>query len=257
MSLKPLKSLGQNFLTDENYIRKIVNAVEINSNDILIEIGPGTGALTKHFIDKNIEFYAIEKDTRAYNYLKNKYENLNIINDDILNFNFEAFEKFSVVGNLPYYITSEIIYRLLLNHKKVISGVFTVQKEVAERITATPDNKNYGILSVAVQLYAKPSLLFNIPPGAFYPAPKVTSSVIHMQFYNEPQFEEPELLMKFIKACFSQRRKKLSNSLKTYLNSRKFDIELIRNSSYHNLLDKRAENLSITDFINLYKFIGS
>lgn len=257
MSVKPLKSLGQNFLTDENIILDIIEALDIQDNDNIMEIGPGTGALTKHLINKDINFFAVEKDTRAFNYLKNMYPNLFIYNQDILQFDYSNIENnVKIIGNLPYYITSLIISDVLKIHKKVKKAVFTVQKEVAERIVSDPNSKNFGILSVAVQLYSRPKLLFNIPPHAFDPPPKVTSSVITLDFYEEPVYKNPEDLMKFVNACFSQRRKKLSNSIKNYLNQNKKSLDDIKSSNFAELLDKRAENLSIKDFIGLYEFIN-
>jgi 16S rRNA (adenine1518-N6/adenine1519-N6)-dimethyltransferase len=255
MSIKPIKSLGQNFLKDENVIHKIINSLKIGTDETLFEIGPGTGALTKYLINNDYKLIAIEKDTRAVEYLKNKYKSLSVINEDVLHFSFNEYDSFHIIGNLPYYITSEILHRLFLIHHKVKTAVFTIQKEVAERIVASPNKKNYGVLSVASQLYSAPRKLFNIPPDAFYPIPKVTSSVIYLDFLNEPVYKDSESLLKFVKACFSQRRKKISNSIKTYLASQKLDIKIFKGTSFVNLLDKRAENLSIEDFISLYEFI--
>lgn len=256
MTIKPIKSLGQNFLKDEDIIRRIISSLEYEPGDKVLEIGPGTGALTEHLAKLDIDLFAVEKDTRAFDFLKKKYPDIIFFNEDILQFDFRNYSKLKIIGNLPYYITSRILFNLFSEYQSVDKAIFTIQREVAKRIVSPPDSKDYGILSVASQLYSNTELLFEIPPTAFYPQPKVTSAVILMDFYNKPKYQEPEKLMSFVKVCFAQRRKKLSNTIKNYLNSRKLNIDIIEKSDYSYLLDKRAENLSLKDFINIYEFIN-
>lgn len=254
--LKPLKSLGQNFLINKEIVSKIIDLLEIKDDDVILEIGPGTGALTKKLLESGSKIFAVEKDERAFDFLKENFPELKIFNEDILRFDFEKInsDKIKIIGNLPYYITSQILFKIFEISQKVNMAVFTVQKEVADRIVSEPNNKDYGILSLATGLYSESKLNFKIPPSAFYPAPKVNSGVITLKFYDEAKYSEPEKLLKLIKAGFSQRRKKLSNSIKNYVNSR--NLSLPNDEIFSDLLNKRAENLSLNDFIYLYEMIN-
>lgn len=213
------KSLGQHFLRDRNIIRKIAGSLPVAEGDRLLEIGPGTGMLTEELLSRFGNVTAVEIDRRAVELLRREYPALEVIHQDILRFSWEDLVKgegeLHVVGNLPYYITSPILFSILGQRKSVKSATLMVQKEVAERLVALPRTKEYGILSVQVQLMSSPSLLFDVSRGAFSPPPAVNSTVVQLLF------DRPELsctdhgLKRVVRLAFQQRRKKLSNALKS------------------------------------------
>jgi len=215
----PKKHLGQHFLKDKNYISRIIRTAEIGKDDVVVEIGPGTGALTFQLAELAGRVIAIEIDHALSQELAERaalYPNLTIIEADALRFPYETIEtKFKVVANLPYYISTPILFRLMELRHKIISLTIMLQKEVAKRIVALPGGKDYGILSIAVQFYAVPAILFQIPPGAFFPVPEVDSAVLKIIPRKRPAVEvrnEP-LFWSVIKSAFSHRRKTLLNSL--------------------------------------------
>ncbi|MDQ1267166.1 MAG: rRNA (adenine1518-N6/adenine1519-N6)-dimethyltransferase [Bacteroidota bacterium] len=283
--IKPKKSLSQNFLRDKNIARKIVEAADIKDDDTVIEIGPGTGALTEILLTKNIKLIAIEIDNRAIDYLSEKfpvsvYPNFTLIHSDIREYRIPPLQKggrgdlssspplqkggrgdlkYKIIGNLPYNISSDILFWIFENSDVIDSAVIMLQKEVARRLSAKPRTKDYGILSVAAGLAGNSKTAFDVSPGCFYPKPEVTSSIVVINLnYTESIFTEYKDIMKLVKAAFGQRRKVLSNSLRCYLS----DISTL---DYHSVLlkckedifdlsSKRAEELSKEDFINLYLF---
>lgn len=221
MSFRTKKSLGQHFLTDKNIIFKIVNAIVADKTDRIIEIGPGTGALTKWLAEKFMDVHAIEVDQRAVEVLRREIENLVIHEKDVLKVNWHEMidpaKKNVVIGNLPYYITSPILFDLLENRDLFSEAILMMQKEVAERLVAQPSSKEYGILSVQTQLFCTPEILFDVSRNSFNPPPKVTSSVIKLKF-DKPDFSFSDQTLKtVVRTAFNQRRKKLSNSLKPVL----------------------------------------
>lgn len=263
--IKPLKIFGQNFLQDKNFANKIVDLLGDISGKQIVEIGAGMGALTELLLNRNANLTAFDFDERAIDYLKCKFDftkNLKIIHSDILkiNLNDYANEKISVIGNIPYNITNDIVFWLFENCNLINRAILTIQREVAERYTAKPRTKDYGITTIAMQLYATAKIAFRIPASAFYPAPKVTSSVLVIDFYKETKFEniDKKQLLKLIKAAFSQRRKILNNAINSYLTSRNINLEsltkLIENQS-KNYLKMRAEELTLDDYINLFSLI--
>ncbi|SDC54916.1 MULTISPECIES: 16S rRNA (adenine(1518)-N(6)/adenine(1519)-N(6))-dimethyltransferase RsmA [unclassified Candidatus Frackibacter] len=219
------KSLGQNFLVDYNIIDKIAAGADLNKGDYVIEIGPGIGSLTQKLAEEAEEVWAIELDERLISILKdnlNAYDNINYIHADALEYDFQGLlnnldgSSVKVVANLPYYITTPIIMRLLEERLDLDRVVVMVQKEVAERMVATPeDGKDYGSLSLAVQYYSEPIIYAHVPKNVFIPQPKVDSAVVSMQIREEPPVEvkDKELLFSIIKAAFQQRRKTIRNSL--------------------------------------------
>lgn len=221
MSFRTKKSLGQHFLTDKNIIFKIIDAIVAEKEDRIIEIGPGTGALTKWLAEKFMDVHAIELDQRAVKVLKQEIENLVIHESDVLKVNWPemiAPEKNNVViGNLPYYITSPILFDLLENRKLFSEAILMMQKEVAERLVAAPSSKEYGILSVQTQLFCTPEILFEVSRNSFSPPPKVTSAVIKLTFDKPDLSFSDQTLKTVVRTAFNQRRKKLSNSLKPVL----------------------------------------
>lgn len=220
----PLKKLGQNFLIDQNIQQKIIQNCQIKSTDFILEIGAGLGALTKDLAFYGKEVVAVEKDRRFISILKEKlgnFKNLKILEEDILNIKARKIfknlkgKKIKVIGNLPYYITTPIIF-YLLGQREIIDSIFiTIQKEVGTRILAKPGGKDYGRLSLGLQYLTWPKLLLHIPKGAFYPQPKVESCFIKLIVKENPQPPVTDLNLFFdlIENSFNQRRKIILNSL--------------------------------------------
>lgn len=221
MSFRTKKSLGQHFLTDNNVIFKILKSVDAEEGDRVIEIGPGTGALTKWMAKSISDLHVIELDQRAVEVLKNEIDNIIIHQQDVLKVNWEEIvdpdKKNVVVGNLPYYITSPILFDLLENRGLFDEAVLMMQKEVAERLVAESSSKAYGIMSVQTQLFCTPEILFDVAPGSFNPPPRVNSSVIKLKFDKPDLAFSDDTLKNVVRTAFNQRRKKLSNSLKPIL----------------------------------------
>lgn len=221
MSFRKKKSLGQHFLNDNVIIHKIADAVGAGPGDRVIEIGPGTGALTKTLATMYEDLHAIEIDQRAVEVLKAEIEGITIHEQDVLKVNWneliDAEKKNYVVGNLPYYITSPILFGLFDERQLFEEAVVMMQKEVAERLVADPSSKDYGILSVQTQLFCSPEILFDVHRSAFTPPPKVTSSVVKLRF-DKPELScSDKTVKRVVRTAFNQRRKKLSNSLKPVL----------------------------------------
>ncbi|SMO53766.1 16S rRNA (adenine(1518)-N(6)/adenine(1519)-N(6))-dimethyltransferase RsmA [Gracilimonas mengyeensis] len=221
MSFKTKKSLGQHFLNDKLVIYQIMDAIGAEEADRVIEIGPGTGALTKWLAEKFSDVHAIELDERAIKVLEQEVENVVIHKNDVLKVKWPEMiapdKKNIVVGNLPYYITSQILFDLLENRELFSEAILMMQKEVAERLVAEPATKEYGILSVQTQLFCSPEILFDVAPRSFTPPPKVTSAVVKLHF-DKPDYPFADKKLKsIVRTAFNQRRKKLSNSLKPVL----------------------------------------
>ncbi len=253
----PKKRFGQHFLIDKNIIRKIVKEFSPKENDLIVEIGPGKGALTAELLEYSKNLLVVEIDKNLAKELQNKFPNITVINKDILECDFSSEfynEKFRIIGNLPYYITSQIIFKTFESYIKVTDALFMIQKEVAERIVASPKSKDYGILSVLSQFYSTPKILFHVSRNVFYPKPEVDSSIIYFEMKNKLDLTENEekILIKIVKTAFNQRRKTLRNSLKNL-----FDIyDKAISEKFFSLqfnFSKRAEELSLDDFIYLAK----
>lgn len=240
------KSLGQHFLKDENISRKIVSALTNHAFKNLLEIGPGGGALTKFLIQLNdIEFRAIEFDLEKVAYLQHHYPSLKekLIHKDFLKADLPFEEHFIIVGNFPYNISSQILFKILEWKQQVLVVIGMFQKEVAQRIASKPNTKVYGILSVLVQAFYNVEYLFDVPPSAFNPPPKVMSGVIELTLKKEPaQMRNEKDFFLLVKTAFNQRRKKLRNAVRNLFNEDILQQEIF---------DKRAEQLSIEDFAAL------
>lgn len=212
------KSLGQHFLTDGNIIRKIVDAIPAKPDDLVVEIGPGSGAVTEILLKRFKNVTAIELDQRMVEHLSEKYPDLKIIHQDILDYDWSVHQDegrpVHVMGNLPYYITSQIMFGLFDYRSILSTATLMMQKEVAERIVAEPRSKQYGILSVQSQLMSSPEILFDVSPHVFSPPPNVHSSVIQFNFDKAGLACTDAHLKKVVRMAFNQRRKKLSNALK-------------------------------------------
>ncbi|MBI5181529.1 MAG: 16S rRNA (adenine(1518)-N(6)/adenine(1519)-N(6))-dimethyltransferase RsmA [Nitrospirae bacterium] len=256
--IRPKKSLGQHFLTDKNIAKDIVDAANISKDDIVVEIGPGNGILTALLAEKAKKVIAIEIDERLIDKLREEFgsfNNIEIIAKDALKFSFkEIKERFKVAANLPYYITTPIIFHLLQFKDRIISMTLMMQKEVAERIVATPGGKDYGILSIAVQFYTEPKISFIVPPSAFHPRPKVESAVVSFSILKNRRVDvlNEGFFFKVVRAAFSQRRKTLRNALKS-ANLPKINDEALDAAFAKTGIDpkRRGETLSIAEFARL------
>ena len=220
------KKFGQNFLIDEHVLNKIIRAAEITKDDYVLEIGPGIGTMTQYLACAAREVTAVEIDRALIPILEDtlkEYDNVSIINEDILKVDIAALAKeknggrpIKVVANLPYYITTPIIMGLFESHVPLGSITVMVQKEVADRMQVGPGTKDYGALSLAVQYYAEPYIVANVPPNCFMPRPAVGSAVIRLTRHQKPPVEvmDEKLMFRLIRASFNQRRKTLANGLK-------------------------------------------
>ena len=252
-SQRPLKRFSQNFLTDPVIQEKITNALNVKNTDYVLEIGPGKGALSQHIVRKKpAHFWAVEIDTRWAAHLKDLFDSeIDVLRQDFLTLSLDtlyskADGKIKAIGNLPYHITSPILFRLIDTYTFFDSSVLMAQKEVARRITAQPGNKDYGILSVVCQACAKVEYLFEVKPGSFFPAPAVDSAVFKLSFYKRIEGLHNEILFrKIVRSVFNTRRKMLRGSL-----GRTFEKSIVYSLS-SDLLRRRPEELSVQEFITL------
>ena len=264
------KSLGQNFLIDENIVESIVEKAGITKKDIVIEIGPGLGTLTKYLLEKAYKVICIELDERMINILKDRfslYNNFELINDDVLKVDLhelikknktENIDNIKVVANLPYYITTPIIMKLLEDKLDIESITVMVQKEVAERLVAIPGEKETGSITYSINYYTNPEMLMIVPNNSFIPEPEVTSAVIKLNVLEKPRIEvkDEEKFFKIIKQAFMQKRKTLVNALvngetfktkeeaETVLNTLGIDIKI------------RGEKLSLEQYGKISDYIS-
>jgi 16S rRNA (adenine1518-N6/adenine1519-N6)-dimethyltransferase len=245
------KGLGQHFLTDKNIARKIVDSIQPDSYATLIEVGPGTGVLTQHLLNTP-NFKAIELDQESIDYLNKTYPEHTdqFIHADFLRHPVDQYPSpIAIIGNFPYYISSQILFKVLENRSLVNQVVCMIQKEVAERIAAKHGNKTYGIMSVLLQAYYQIEYLFTVHENCFSPPPKVKSAVIRLRRNNTAELNcNPELFFKIVKTTFNQRRKMIRNSLQQ-------NFEHIPEG--HELMQKRPEQLTVEQFVELTNLVGS
>ena len=264
------KKFGQNFLIDTHVLDKIIQESRITKDDFVLEIGPGIGTMTQYLCENAREVAAVEIDKNLIPILADtlsEYDNVEVINEDILkvDINRLAQEKnggrpIKVVANLPYYITTPIIMGLFESHVPIDSITIMVQKEVADRMQVGPGTKDYGALSLAVQYYAKPEIVANVPPNCFMPRPNVGSAVIRLTRHSEPpvQVENEKLMFKLIRASFNQRRKTLANGL-----GNAPDIPLSKEEIQESILELgvpvtiRGEALTLEQFATLSNIISA
>ena len=272
--IKAKKSLGQNFLTDGSVAHRIIDLVSPNRDEVFIEVGPGTGVLTRMLVDRGGYVVAVEIDPRLVQSLSHslKQQNLWLVAADALKLNWpdlitkakDALQAFHpdqagsarvrIVANLPYYISTPIIEVFLAMRNQVSDMTLMLQKEVAERITSEPGRKEYGYLSVLVQYYCNASLLFEVPPSAFTPAPKVESAVIRLKVRERPavQVEDETRFFKLVRAAFSQRRKTILNNLKACAATLKFSRPIAAALEAAGVAaQRRAETLSLAEFASV------
>jgi len=253
MEVRPKKALGQHFLRDQGAAQKIVNSLSVIQDGQkvpVVEVGPGTGVLTAYLWDNpGIDYYAVELDRESVAFLQQKYPGLGkkLIQGDFLQLPADVFpDEFSLIGNFPYNISSQIFFRVLEFRDRIPEVVGMVQKEVAERFCASPGSRTYGILSVLLHAWYHTEYLFTVPPGAFVPPPKVQSGVIRLTRNNRTILDCPEdMFLKVVKTTFNQRRKTIRNSLRPILGNRKITESV--------LPDLRPEQLDVSDFIQLTK----
>lgn len=241
------KSLGQHFLHDENMCRKIVEQVRLSEGLNLAEVGPGGGALSKYLLEiPNINYKAIEIDDDKVNYLKATYPQITdkLIHIDFLKASVPFEGRFSVIGNFPYNISSQILFKVLDWQNQVDEVIGMFQKEVALRVAASSGNKDYGILSVLIQAYFDVTYLFDVHENCFTPPPKVKSGVIRLRNTSNPyQIDQFPKFQKMVKTAFGQRRKTLRNALRPLIAPEQLGDEIF---------NKRAEQLSVAEFVAMY-----
>ena len=254
--VNPKKFLGQHFLIDQNISKKIVSSVSLEEFDKIVEIGPGKGALTKYLFEFSDKLILIEYDAESVEFIKNSYKkyNPNIIKQDFLKYNLgdvlSQTSKNLILGNFPYNISSQIIFKVLDNYSIVNNLIGMFQKEVAERIISKSNSKEYGIISVKTQLLYDVKILFDVSPNVFFPKPRVNSSVISMTRKKNININfDLKLFDRLVKLSFQQRRKKIKNSLK------KLDIK--ENILEDSIFGLRPEQLSVNDFIRLTQIISN
>jgi len=255
LPFRPKQSLGQNFLHDPNMAEKIVGTLQAPPHAHVVEVGSGTGVLTELLAERYDHLTALEIDERAVEVLREKHPTLDVREEDVLETDWPALAAeqdgpLAVISNMPYYLTSELLFDLLENREHVTEAVLTMQEAVAERLVAGPKTKAYGILSVLLQLFSEPTLCYSVPPQVFMPQPDVSSAVVRITFREEDAPEGLTLddVRPYVRAAFNQRRKMLRNSLSAWVKEQ--DVELP-----HDWGRKRAEALSPDDFAELARYL--
>ncbi len=267
-NIKPNKSLGQNFLINSEVVENIVQSSDITKDDMVIEIGPGLGVLTKYLLEKAKKVVCIELDTKMVKILQDRfseYDNIEIINTDVLKINLNEIieknkgeiRKVKVVANLPYYITTPIIMKLIEDRLDIESITVMIQKEVADRLIEIPGGKNTGAITYTVYYYCTSKKIMEVPNTSFIPEPEVTSEIIKMDLRYKPvvDVENPQIMFRIIKSAFMQRRKTLLNALtnaNVFINKEQGINTLKELNLKENV---RAEELTIQDFSNITKIV--
>lgn len=265
-NIRPNKKMGQHFLDDEIAISKIIEAANLSKEDRVLEIGPGLGILTIPLCQRAKKVVAVEKDRRFISILKDLtsgFKNICILEDDVLKLDLDKIkehlgDKYKVVANLPYYITSPIIMKLIQNRENLVSAVIMVQKEVAKRLVALPSTKDYGILTIAVSLYADVEYICDVLQDSFIPPPKVDSAVVKIIPKKVPRvkLDNEKLFFQVVEAAFGERRKTLRNSLKSRLDI--VEKEQIDDILSRTKIDptRRGETLSLEEFAHITREIS-
>lgn len=261
--VSPKKSLGQHFLTDKNISQKIIAEFQPLPNEPIVEIGPGTGALTTSLVQSGCNLLAIELDKRSVEHLNSVFDNkIQILQQDFLKINFSEItkhfvgEKVRVIGNIPYYITSAILVKIIENNNHISQALLMMQREVAERLVAKPRTKQYGALSVFMQTHSTMKILFHVTPKSFFPPPKVQSSVIRITMNDTyKQITDITLFQKIVQSGFSQRRKTLKNSLAKAIENPEIRSKSLAAAGI--IETQRAEELTFQEFINLANITAS
>lgn len=256
------KRFGQNFISDPNLIQKIVSLLGDNPNILVIEIGPGIGALTTQLVRKFKQIIAIEIDQDLVNHLQQNFQvpNLEILSADILKIDFEELikkyqkpnQKVYLISNLPYYITGEILFKTLNSSSLFTKAVFMMQKEVAQRICAHKNENNYNNLSIAAEFYAERKYEFTVSKNKFNPIPKVDSAIVSLTFRNDyqNQIKNDQEFIQFVRVLFNNRRKTILNNLTNLTKEKSIAQELLNSVKINSQL--RPENIDLVEFINLF-----
>ncbi len=254
----PKKKFGQNFLTAPYYVEKIVEAVPAVAEESVVEIGPGKGALSRYLVKKEFSFTMLEMDSDVIPILEEELgeRDYTIHNCDATKFDYASLgDYYHAVGNLPYNVASIIIKAILFTAPRLQSVTFMVQKEVAERICATPKGKEIGFLTILCQFFGEATKLFDVPPGAFFPKPKVTSSVFQInlkeELFGRLPNEQWKSFFDFVSTGFQMRRKKLSNSIAKKVGGKERANEVIEKAGLS--IDVRPEELSVDQWVDLFK----
>jgi 16S rRNA (adenine1518-N6/adenine1519-N6)-dimethyltransferase len=252
LHLRPRKSLGQNFLRDENICRKIVAAVDVKPSDVVLEIGPGEGALTKYLADAVGRLIVVDLDERVVARMRVMFPDAEVVHGDVLDVNLSEIARshrkdLRIVGNIPYNITSPILFHLLDHRATVTDATLMVQKEVAQRLAGRPRTKEYGILSVLFQFFTEVKILFDVSRNAFYPKPDVMSSVIHLTMLKKPRYRvtDEQAFRSMVRSLFGKRRKMLRSSLKYFCEEHGYGLPEDLD------LTKRPEELSVDALVQL------
>jgi len=264
LKIFPRKRFSQNFLVNLRAAKRIVDYLDLKQSDEVLEIGPGKGVLTQFLLEKAKKVYGVELDRNLCKYLKEKFkdkENFEIINQDILKFELKKIsqkeERLKVIGNIPYQITSPIFEYLIQNREFIDFAILTVQKEVAKRICAKPGTPDWSPLSIGIQLFSNPEILFTLKPNSFYPPPKVDSAVTRVKFLSKPKVEVHfPFFADLVKAVFSQRRKTLLNSLSKSLDLNKDELQTILKDAEIDS-QRRGETLNLKELGKLAKIISA
>ena len=251
------KSFGQNFLRDKRFIAKIVSSIKLD-NDTVVEIGPGSGQVTRYLADKAAKLYCIEKDVNLVNLLKKRFasDSVKFISGDILSFDLSSFNKKVVVlGNVPFNISNRLIRYLIDRRIFIKECYFTFQKEFARKLAAYPSVKDYGYLSCLIQYYANVKIIFDIPGSAFYPVPKVDASFIKIRFFDKlpVKVKDESALFKLIRSAFSSRRKKIINNLSRF-GGKEYVSRVLKSAGID--ISLRPQDLSLDDYCRILNNLG-
>jgi len=252
--VKPLKRFGQHYLHDKNIIKKIVREIDPQPDDIIVEIGPGRGALTEYIYGKVDNFIAVEIDKRVTDDLSSRFPDLKLLQTDFLKLDINSIhnskeQRIRIIGNIPYNLTSPIIFKAIKNTELIADTVLMVQEEVAKRMIAKKGTKDYGILTVLLNFFSETKLCFKVSPNAFFPKPKITSAVVHIMLKRlKISKSEQQTFINIVKAAFGNRRKTLKNSLSNSI------FKEINFSGADIDLSLRAEQLNVNDFFRLTEF---
>ena len=251
--LRARKRFGQNFLVDSGIIQKIIGSLDIKQNDHVVEIGPGRGALTQPLCESRCDLTLIEIDRDLTAELSVRFPDTRLINQDVMKIDFNAFEEKSpirIIGNLPYNISTPLLFKLFDSGAHIHDMHFMLQREVVDRMTALPSTKAYGRLSVMAQLHCHTEKLFEVPPQAFSPRPKVQSAIIRLTPNNKATDVDKKLLESILIQAFSMRRKTIRNALRKFLTTDELE-------SLHLNPQLRPENLTIDDYLACTRFVGN
>lgn len=251
--IRPKKNLGQHFLRDRNIAQRIAGTLTGEGYASVLEIGPGTGILTEFVLERNFpDFRVIEIDNESFFFLRERYPHIReIIRGDFLSMDIDSYfpDKLAVIGNFPYNISSQILFKIMDHRNMIVEVCGMLQKEVAERICSSPGSKTYGILSVLIQAFYRAEYLFTVDPDVFIPPPKVRSGVIRLRRNDVSALDcDERLFIRVVKAGFNQRRKTLRNSIRS--------VFRLKNEDYKDLI-LRPEQLSVSQFVELTNWVGN